>query len=257
MSSAADHYDRLLSEHYTWMLGGEIETLAAVEAELLQGLRLRADPEDGAAAVDLGCGPGTQTLALARLGFGSVTAVDTSSALLDELMEHARHNEVTRIIHPVREDIRGALPRLTGPGSVAAVTCMGDTLPHLPSRTDVQELVTNVAEALLPGGSFVVSYRDLTHEIQGTDRFVLVRGTADQILTCYLEYVDEDTVQVHDLLHSRQHDAWQLKTSSYPKLRLDPRWLADQCRTAGLDIQHDETGPRGMRVLHAVKPQAV
>lgn len=251
--TVTDHYDNLLAEHYTWMLGGDIETTAASQAELLSGLGLVARPEEEAVAVDLGCGPGPQTLALARLGFTSVTAVDTSAALLDELLEHAGRSGAAQAVRPVHGDIRGALPRLTAPGSVAAVVCMGDTLLHLPARADVRELVADVAKALRPGGSFVATYRDLTRELHGPDRFIPVRSTADRILTCFLDYLDEDTVAVHDLLHTRRDGAWDLQTSSYPKLRLSPQWLTAQCQAVGLDVRRDEVGPRGLRVLHVVK----
>ncbi|OUD04137.1 class I SAM-dependent methyltransferase [Streptomyces swartbergensis] len=253
MTTAADHYDHLLAEHYTWMLGGDIETAAAAQAELLRGLGLTPRPEEKAAAVDLGCGPGPQTLALTRLGFTSVTAVDTSAVLLGELMEHAGRSGAAQAVRPVQGDIRGILPRLTAPGSVAAVVCMGDTLPHLPGRADVQELIADVAKALRPGGSFVATYRDLTRELHGPDRFIPVRSTADRILTCFLDYLDEDTVMVHDLLHTRHDDAWHLQTGSYPKLRLTPQWLTAQCHAAGLDVRRDEAGPRGLRVLHVIK----
>ncbi|MEV5884905.1 class I SAM-dependent methyltransferase [Streptomyces sp. NPDC052020] len=251
--TATDHYDRLLAEHYTWMLGGDIETAAAAQAELLRGLGLVPRPEEEAAAVDLGCGPGPQTLALAHLGFTSVAAVDTSAVLLDELMEHAGRSGTAQAVRPVHGDIRGVLPRLAAPGSVDAVVCMGDTLLHLPGRADVQELVADVAKALRPGGSFVATYRDLTRELHGLDRFIPVRSTADRILTCFLDYSDEDTVLVHDLLYTRRDGAWHLQTGSYPKLRLSPPWLTAQCQAAGLDVRRDEAGPRGMRVLHVIK----
>ncbi|WP_167471934.1 class I SAM-dependent methyltransferase [Nocardia arthritidis] len=247
--TAADHYERLLAEHYTWMLGGDVEAVAAAQAELLRRLGLGA--ESGATAFDLGSGCGPQTLALAELGY-TVTAVDTSAALLDELTELAERRGIAADIRPVHRDIRGTLPELAAAGSVAAVVCMGDTLPHLPERADVPELIANVAEALRPGGSFVVTYRDLTAELDGANRFIPVRGTADRVLTCFLDYVDEDTVMVHDLLHTRDGDGWRFAAGSYPKLRLSPRWLAEQCRKAGLDIRHDEVGPGGMRILHAV-----
>ncbi|MFH9009613.1 class I SAM-dependent methyltransferase [Streptomyces afghaniensis] len=253
MTTAAEHYDDLLAEHYTWMLGDDMETVVAAQAELLRGLGLVARQGENAAAVDLGCGPGPQTLALARLGFASVTAVDTSAALLGELSEHARRSGAAQAVRPVHGDIRGVLPRLSAPGSVAAVVCMGDTLPHLPARADVQELVSDVAKALRPGGSFVATYRDLTRELHGPDRFIPVRSTADRILTCFLDYLNEETVLVHDLLHTRRGSAWHLKTGSYPKLRLSPQWLTAQCHAAGLDVRRDEAGPRGLRVLHVIK----
>ncbi|PGH49528.1 bifunctional 2-polyprenyl-6-hydroxyphenol methylase/3-demethylubiquinol 3-O-methyltransferase UbiG [Streptomyces sp. Ru87] len=253
MATAADHYESLLAEHYTWMLGGDIEEAVAGQADLFRELGLTAPVLEGAAAVDLGCGPGPQTLALASLGFASVTAVDTSARLLEELMEFAMRSGHHQAVRAVHQDIREALPGLASPDSLAVVACMGDTLPHLPSSQDVQELITDVAKALHPGGSFVATYRDLTRELHGPERFIPVRSTGDRILTCFLDYQGEDTVLVHDLVHTRHADSWKLKTSSYPKLRLSPQWLTDQCHAAGLDVRRHAAGPRGLYVLHAVK----
>lgn len=254
MTTAAHHYEHLLAEHYTWMLGGDIEAASAAQTDLLRIAGLAARPEEPAIAFDLGCGPGPQTLALARLGFTSVTAVDTSAALLAELADHVERCGLASVVHPVHRDIRGVLPSLAAADSVAAVVCMGDSLTHLPDRAAVRELIADAAEALRPGGSFVVTYRDLTPELHGGDRFVPVRGTADRILTCFLDYLDEDTVLVHDLLYTRHGDTWNLTTGSYPKLRLPHSWVAGRCRAAGLDIRYDDTGPGGLRLLHAIKP---
>ncbi|MDT9690278.1 class I SAM-dependent methyltransferase [Streptomyces sp. P9(2023)] len=254
MTAAAEHYEHLLAANYTWMLGGDIESVSSAQTGLLRELGVAPRPGGAAAAVDLGCGPGPQTLALVGLGFDRVTAVDTSAALLGELAEHAARGGLTEAVRTVESDIRGCLPRLTEPGSVSAVVCMGDTLPHLSSREDVRTLIADAAGALGEGGSLVVTFRDLTRELSGAGRFIPVRGTDDRILTCFLEYVDEDTVLVHDLLHTRRDGEWHLTAGSYPKLRLASSWVADQCRAAGLVIRHDQTGPRGMHVLHAVKP---
>ncbi|MFG2982159.1 hypothetical protein ACGFYQ_13020 [Streptomyces sp. NPDC048258] len=128
---------------------------------------------------------------------------------------------------------------------------MGDTLPHLPAATDVTALLDDVRSVLAPGGHLVITYRDLTRPLEGTDRFLPVRSAEDRLLTCFLEYVDEDTVMVHDLLHTRVDGEWSLRTSSYPKLRIGAGRLAAQCRSAGLEVTHEAAGARGMRVLHA------
>jgi SAM-dependent methyltransferase len=247
--TSADHYDRLLAEHYTWMLGGDVHEVADRQAALLAELGLAGTEND--TAVDLGCGSGAQTLALARLGFSPVIAVDTSRRLLDELVSYVRDAEAVR---PVHGDIRTVLPEAAEPGTVAAVVCMGDTLPHLPSKADVPVLLGHVSCALVSGGHLVVTYRDLTAELRGTDRFIPVRSSDDRLLTCFLEYRDEDTVIVHDLLRTWTNGSWQQLASSYPKLRLASSWLVEQCRAAGLDVRHDAADSRGMRILHAVKP---
>ncbi|MFJ9840228.1 class I SAM-dependent methyltransferase [Kitasatospora sp. NPDC101155] len=253
MSTAPEHYDRLLAAHYTWMLGGDIPALAEAQAELLAGLGVAPEAGSGT-AVDLGAGPGTQTLALAALGFGPVLAVDTSAPLLAELTESAAKAGHAEAVRTVRADLRGALPQHTEPGSVAAVVCMGDTLTHLPSRADVAALLRGAAAALAPGGRLVLTFRDLTRPLAGTERFLPVRSTPDRIMTCFLEYPDEDTALVHDLIHTRAGEGWTQQVSSYPKLRLAVGWVEDQVRAAGLEVRHSETNARGLHVLAAVRP---
>ncbi|MBP2586718.1 SAM-dependent methyltransferase [Streptomyces sp. PvR006] len=253
MTTARAHYDRLLATHYTWMLGGDIHAVARDQAALLQELGIRPGA-DGDTAVDLGSGPGPQTLALAHLGFSTVTAVDLSRALLDELAEHAETAGFTGAVRTVLADVLDALPHVAGSGTAAAIVCMGDTLTHLPSPADVRSLLDSVTRALRPGGHFVVTFRDLTGELSGDDRFLPVRCTEDQLLTCFLEYVDDDTVMVHDLLHSRSEGEWRLQVGSYRKLRLASEWLSSEARRAGLQVRHACAGPRGMRILHAIKP---
>lgn len=250
---ATDHYDRLLAANYTWMLGGDIAAVAEAQAVLLRELGVSSGAA-GALAVDLGCGPGPQSLALAELGFSPVLAVDTSRALLDELSGLTHRAGYASAVRPVLADLRGALTEHARPSSVAAVVCMGDTLPHLPAKQDVTELLRETARALAPGGQLVLSYRDLTSPRVGTDRFLPVRAAEDRIMTCFLEYVDDDTVMVHDLIHARSGGTWHQQVSSYPKLRMSGTWLAGQCQEAGLEIQHSTTGPGGLSIITATRP---
>ncbi|MFJ4362682.1 class I SAM-dependent methyltransferase [Streptomyces chartreusis] len=252
---AVDHYDRFLAEHYTWMLGGDLDALAAGQRAALAEWGVTPGSAIGTAAgslaVDLGCGPGHASLALAALGFDSVLAVDLSRPLLGELAAHAARLPAVRA---VRADVRGALRELVRPGSAGAVVCLGDTLTHLPTRGDVAALFADVAAALAPEGTAVFSYRDLTVPLTGTDRFLPVRATEDRIMTCFLEYPDDYndyTVVVHDLIHARaDSDAdWTLTARSYRKLRLSHAWVLEQLRTAGLRVRHEESGAGGLRTV--------
>jgi 16S rRNA A1518/A1519 N6-dimethyltransferase RsmA/KsgA/DIM1 with predicted DNA glycosylase/AP lyase activity len=103
MDLARAHYENLLAHHYTWMLGGNLEATASSQRQVLEDLSVRP----GAVAVDLGCGPGSQTLALADMGFESVIGIDTSQELLDELADHARTRPA---ITAINADLVQALP---------------------------------------------------------------------------------------------------------------------------------------------------
>jgi hypothetical protein len=102
-----------------------------------------------------------------------------------------------------------------------------------------------IAGALAAGGVFVTTFRDYaSRQLQGRDRFIPVRSDERRILTCFLEY-EAETVNVYDLLHERVETGWQLSVSSYPKLRLDPQWVAGRLEAEGLTVQL-ETPPRSM-----------
>ncbi|MBX7553250.1 class I SAM-dependent methyltransferase [Streptomyces sp. NPDC004232] len=252
MTTASDHYDRLLAAHYTWMLGGDVAVVARDQARLLNDLDV-CPGAAGTLAVDLGCGPGPQSLALAELGFSPVLAIDTSRPLLDELTDLMGRTGHACAIRPIQADVRGALAAHTQPATVSAVVCMGDTLTHLPSKDDVAALLRDAARCLATNGQLILSYRDLTRPLTGTDRFLPVRATDERIMTCFLEYVDVDTVMVHDLIHTRAGNTWTQHVSCYPKLRISPAWLIDRCRDVGLHIQHSADGPRGLHIITATK----
>ncbi|MCP2237272.1 class I SAM-dependent methyltransferase [Prauserella halophila] len=238
----AAHYRDLLASHYSWMLGGDIEQVATQDRQLLEKLGLGA-PSAASVAVDLGCGPGPQTLALADMGFGTVVGVDTSQELLDELAHLARSRPAVRTRHG---DLLDALPEMAARGSVDVVVCMRDTLLHLSDLDAVDLLLTRVASSLATGGKLLLTYRDLTQELAGTDRFLPVRSDDERIMLCALDYDTPETVTVNDLVYTRTAEGWELHKSSYPKLRIAPDTLVQRIEAAGLTVTHHAPESNGM-----------
>jgi SAM-dependent methyltransferase len=189
-------------------------------------------------ALDLGAGLGLHAISLARLGF-EVIAIEASAPLAEELRREAG-------ALPIRI-IEGDLLhfREHAPGSADVVVCMGDTLTHLPSREAVAQLLDDVAGALSAQGVFIATFRDYSGSgLAGTARFIPVRSDERRILTCFLEYA-KDTIAVHDLLYERGEGGWDLSVSSYPKLRLDPAWVAGRLEAASLTVEQGK-GAGGM-----------
>jgi SAM-dependent methyltransferase len=249
MPTVNEHYERLLSQHYTWMFGVSFEDRVSEQKSFLSSTLapLHYTPQ-GATAVDLGCGPGFQTIALAQLGFSPVIAIDTSAELLDELGVHVGDLPV-RI---EKADMRD-LPAIVQTGQATVIVCMGDTLTHLPEKRDVSTLFRGAFDRLRPGGMFVITYRDLTKELHGIDRFIPVRSDENKIMTCFLEFENADSVVVHDLVYLRQDMGWSLNKSSYRKLRLGIEWVRDELSRAGFDILSEDLSGR-LIGLGAVKP---
>jgi SAM-dependent methyltransferase len=249
MSTVSEHYDRLLSQHYTWMFGTSFEERVKDQKSFLsRTLESLPGPIQRGLGVDLGCGPGFQTIALAELGFSPLVAIDTSAELLDELRSHVGSLSV----RAEKADLRD-LPSIVQTGQATVMVCMGDTLTHLPEKSDVSALFGSVFDGLRKGGVFMITYRDLTKELFGTDRFIPVQSDEHKIMTCFLEFENADSVVVHDLVHMRQDSGWSLNKSSYRKLRLGIDWVREELSKAGFHILSEDLSGR-LIGLAAVKP---
>jgi len=227
------HYRNLLAPIYGWMIGEFDEALEAARQDLrAAGLLTGA----GRTAVDLGAGLGAHALALSERGF-HVTAIDTSTELLDQLRAHADERITSVDGNLLRwRDYRD---------STDAILCMGDTLTHLESKSAVAELFESVARGLNPGGVFMATFRDYSTGVpNGTVRFIPVKSDSERILTCILDYGPE-TVTVHDVLHEKTDAGWTRRISTYSKLRLGPDWVRAALEGAGLRAIV-EPGARGM-----------
>lgn len=101
-----------------------------------------------ARALDLCCGTGITALGLARMGL-EVEALDLNPAFVR--LARARAQAAGRRVVVRRGDMRTfRLPR-----PVQLVTCLFDSLNHLPERDDLPAVLARVHAALEPGGTFL------------------------------------------------------------------------------------------------------
>lgn len=226
---AKQHYDTLLGGIYSWMSGGFIQKMNEQKQFFAQN---DIRPISTKIALDLGAGHGLQSVALAELQF-IVTAVDFSKQLLGELLK----NKGNLNINAVEDDILRYLRRFTDQAEL--IVCMGDTLTHFENIAQVEELLHEVSLHLECNGKLVLSFRDLTFELKGQQRFIAVRSDATKILTCFLEYYP-DRVMVHDILQERDEGKWIQKVSCYPKLRLNEQMILELFKKHGIDLAKSE-----------------
>lgn len=244
MNSVQSHYDELLGPVYSWILG---DFAAAYQANVELFDRLQVTARPNGLAIDLGSGPGCQSIPLAERGF-RVVAIDFCRHLLDELEERAGQLPVTAVC----DDLLRFGEHVSDPADL--IVCMGDTLVHLPDPASVEALVGKLPGALSPGGAFVASLRDYTGPVPtGAERFIPLRSSKDRIFTCFLEHAG-DIIRVHDILQVRENGEWRLRISSYVKLRLDYRWLIGRLEDCGLAVD-DAVVDGDMVVIRATRPR--
>jgi len=249
MNEVQDHYNNLLAKHYTWMFGTSFAAKVAEQKTILEdALSAVAAGVKLGLAVDLGSGPGFQTIALCDMGYSPVLSLDTSELLLKELQSHQGNLPIQTICADLSK-FNEFVPSATAD----VIVCMGDTITHLDSKDVVENLLRLVFDALTPGGKFVLSYRDLSADATGLDRFIPVYADESKIMTCFLEFDRSDTLLVHDLVHSRKGQQWFFEKSSYRKLRLPIDWVEDAMTQAGFVVRRGQAG----RLLRLVGQKAV
>jgi SAM-dependent methyltransferase len=233
-----EHYDNHLGNFYSWYTGDFSTNKDGFKTFCIEN---GIQPNKSKYAIDLGSGNGIQTIALAELGF-NVKAVDFNKQLIKELASKA-HNLPVEIIY---DDLR-CIDKYSSPPP-ELVVCCGDTLAHLESFTEIQELVNASYAALIPDGKLVLTFRDYSIELQDITRFIPVKSDKDRILTCFLEYFP-DKVRVTDLLHERVNDQWIQKVSSYFKTRISRALILEYLNDCGFEIIVDKTTNRIITII--------
>lgn len=222
MATVETHYKKLLSNIYAWMLGG-FDFQIPKNQEFFKSLRI--NPERSKVAIDLGAGCGFQSIPLAKIGF-SVTAIDLDFNLLQELAA----NDTTGTVTIIEDDLINFIQHVKSPSEL--IVCMTDTVLHLESKDMVRNLFNKVFEHLENLGKFVITFRDLSQEIEELDRFFPVKQDENTIFSCFLEY-EKNSIKVHDLLYTKESGQWVLCKSFYHKLRLSPSWVESQLTHTG------------------------
>lgn len=241
MLSVEKHYENLLSDVYTWLMGG-FEEATKHNMEFFKCRNVT--PLSSGIAVDLGAGSGFQTIPLSELGF-SVTAIDLSKKLLNELQ--SKSNESSVFI--INDDILNFQSHIDG--KCELIVCMTDTITHLKSKDDALKIFQKSFSSLEKNGKLILTFRDLSNELKDTDRFIPVRSDENIIFTCFLEY-EPETVKIHDVVYIKDNGAWKLNKSCYRKIRLSVNWVKNVLLNIGFKLQ-ESSDSNGFHTIVAVK----
>jgi SAM-dependent methyltransferase len=99
--------------------------------------------------LDLGCGPGEHARRLAAEGF-EVVGVDASQAMLAQALEEP----VPPNLSFVQADLRDLAASTSG--AFGGAICLGNMLPHLKTRQDLERMAGGLRERLLPGAPLLL-----------------------------------------------------------------------------------------------------
>ncbi|MGR9107880.1 MAG: bifunctional 2-polyprenyl-6-hydroxyphenol methylase/3-demethylubiquinol 3-O-methyltransferase UbiG [Gammaproteobacteria bacterium] len=181
-----------------WDPDGEFKTLHAVNP-LRTRFILEHAPVEGQRILDVGCGGGILSEALARLG-AEVTGIDLSEDLIEIAELHGLESGIEAKYRKISAESLAA----TEPASFDCITCM-EMLEHVPEPASIVEACSNLVK---PGGK--VFFSTLNRKVKS---YLLAVVGAEYVL---------------GMIPKGTHDF---------KAFIKPSELAAWCRKAGLEIE--------------------
>ncbi len=160
MTTPSDFYDAL-TPYYHLIFADWKESMRRQGQALDALIRARSE-RPPRTVLDVSCGIGTQSLALAALGY-DVTASDLSSAAVERAAREARKRGLTVAFSVA--DMKAAADH-HGRTFDVVIAC-DNAIPHLLTDAEILQAFRQCYRALAPGGLCVVSVRDYDALEQG------------------------------------------------------------------------------------------
>lgn len=158
-----EFYDAVADDYHLWYRDWE----STLEREGLQ-LRHWLRDRDVSRVLDASCGPGTQSIALAQLGY-AVTAADPSEGMLTRARRHAEEYGVSNKIEFVRSDFESLPANVSG--DYDAILTKGNAFPHLITDAAIEQALKNFHRLLRPGGTVIIGFQDFEPFMEDRPRF--------------------------------------------------------------------------------------
>lgn len=180
MAEREDFYN-FLAQDYDRMT--RFEERLGRERELLRRFLAAAKLRTG---LDLGCGTGLHTIALAQLGL-QMTGVDLSPEMIARARENARKHG--------QEHIRWHIAALenflsVAPGPFDLIVCLGNTLAHV-SPDQIPGVFDSFHRALNPGGLVLLQLLNYGLILQQRQRIVDARRVEKDIFVRFYDFLPD------------------------------------------------------------------
>ncbi len=204
-------------------LGCDYDLMVAWEERLARegSFFSRLFAERGARRVlDAACGTGMHVIAFARAG-RDCTGVDLSPVMVETARKNARDAGVRARFEVA--DFGGLRPRFGG--LFDAVTCIGNSLPHLLDDESLRTCLADFAALLVPGGVLVIQNRNYDRLLRERQRFMppvsRVEGDGETLFLRITEYPPagapaDEVIDFTLLTLRRRSGEWSVNAQSTP-----------------------------------------
>jgi ubiquinone/menaquinone biosynthesis C-methylase UbiE len=216
-------------------LGGDYDLMVSWPERMAreQSFFARVFDEGGAHRVlDAACGTGIHAISFAKSG-RECTGADLSPVMVEKARQNARDAGVS--VSFVTAGFGGLRGRVEG--SFDAVTCIGNSLPHLLDDESLHGCLADFAELLRPGGLLVIQNRNYDRLLSERQRFMPVSSRLDpEGETLFLritEYGVDERIEFTVVTLKKRGGRWSQAAQSTPLRALRQATLQSGLSRAG------------------------
>lgn len=195
--------------------------------------KLLPPPEEVGLILDVACGIGTQSLALAAIGY-SVEGSDISAVEIARAQREAASRGLKCSFRV--DDMR--ILKTASVGRYGAIIAMDNALPHLDSDDDILSTFAAMRSSLLPGGKVLVSVRDYARHLQERHTCLPPVFYSDngqrRIVFQVWDWIDERRYVVHLYVTQETVDGWIVHHIAGEYRAVTPEEIARLANQAGL-----------------------
>ena len=180
--------------------------------------------------LDTACGTGMHAIAFHDWGY-HVTAADISAPMLDKARENAGDRPI--------EFVQAGFTELDKVGGMFdAVTCLGNSLPHVLSDEELDESLRSMLEVLLPGGVLIIHNNNYDRILGRRERFMPLvhvrRRTREYLFLRFFDFHD-DSLTFNVVTLTREAGEWRMSANSSTHRALLRDLLVGRLEKAGFE----------------------
>lgn len=191
---------------------------------------LKRYSHDAGIMLDLACGTGSLTVALAKMGF-DIYGADASQDMLSIAQQKASEEGLDILF------LRQKMQSLDLYGTIDTCVCTLDSLNHLTEKSDVEKTFRGISLFMNPGGLFVFDVNTLYKHREVLANNTFVYDTA-QVYCVWQNTLDRDRETVHITLDFFERDGLCYRRSgeSFSERAYEREALLAMLDGAGFDV---------------------